>query len=88
MSNYTKPERPVAVPAWAYLGAEYVNGTGRTLIRACDNRCESAGGDTECCTGDLDCNVHYMDWREMRNLAMWMLEQADVARDAQLREQG
>lgn len=86
MSNYTKPERPADVPKWAYLGAEYINGTGQTLMWMCDNRCESAGGDTECCTGDLACSIKYMMWQEMNALAMWMIEQADIARDRQLRE--
>lgn len=86
MSNYTKPERPPGVPRWAYIGAEYVNGTGQTLLWVEDDRCENAGGDTECCTRELECVLRYMTWREMNALAMWMIEQADVARDAQLRE--
>ena len=88
MSNYTKPDRPTGTPRWAYLGAEFINGTGQTLMWTCDDRCESAGGDTECCTGDLLCNVHYMPWQEMSALGMWMIEQADIARDCQLKEQG
>ena len=48
--------------------------------------CRDAGGTTECCTGDLNCNVHYMSWQEMNALAMWMIEQADIARDVELRE--
>lgn len=86
VSNYTKPERPDGVPKWAYIGAEYINGTGQTLMWTCDDRCQDAGGDTECCTGDLTCNVRYMDWREMSALGMWLIEQADIARDAQIRE--
>ena len=88
MSNYTKPERPPGVPAWAYIGAEYINGTGQTLLWTCDDRCESAGGDRECCTGDLKCNVHYMPWQQLTALAMWMLEEADIARSRQLEEHG
>jgi len=88
VSNYTKPDRPTGTPRWAYLGAEFINGTGQTLMWTCDDRCESAGGDTECCTGDLLCNVHYMPWQEMSALGMWMIEQADIARDCQLKEQG
>jgi hypothetical protein len=88
MSNYTKPERPVGVPDWVYLGAEYVNGTGQTLMWVEDDRCAYAGGTIECCTGDLKCNVHYMTWQEMVAIAMWMIKQADIARDEQLKEQG
>ena len=86
VSNYTKPEPPDGVPDWAYIGAEYINGTGRTLLWTHDSGCRDAGGTTECCTGDLNCNVHYMPWQEMNALAMWMIEQADIARDVQLRE--
>jgi hypothetical protein len=86
MSNYTKPERPDGVPKWAYLGAEYVNGTGRTLLWVMDDRCRDAGGDVECCTQDLCCNYHSMPWQEMNALGMWMIEQADIARDRQLEE--
>ena len=56
------------------------------LLWTHDSGCRDAGGDTECCTGDLNCNVHYMPWQEMNALAMWMIEQADIARDVQLRE--
>jgi len=88
MSNYTKPERPAGVPVWARIGAEYINGTGQTLLWVEDDRCQDAGGDIECCTGDLTCSVHYMPWQEMNALGMWMIEQADIARDVQLREEG
>jgi hypothetical protein len=88
MSNYTKPDAPTGVPIWAYIGAEYINGTGQTLLWTHDFGCESAGGDTECCTEDLKCNVHYMPWQEMNALGMWMIEQADIARDVQLKEAG
>jgi hypothetical protein len=87
VSNYTKPERPTGVPRWAYIGAEYVNGTGRTLMWMCDDLCENAGGEQECCTGDLKCEVQYMPWQEMTALAMWMIEQADIARDVQFKEE-
>jgi hypothetical protein len=87
VSNYTKPERPPGVPPQFYIGAEYVNGTGRTLLWTCDQDCERAGGSTACCTGNLNCNVHYMDWQEMSALGMWLIEQADIARDRQLQEQ-
>lgn len=90
MSNYTKPEPPKGAPGWAYIGAEYVNGTGRTLLWTHDPACRDAeeGGTAECCTGELKCDLHCMSWQEMSALAMWMIEQADIARDAQLREQG
>ena len=88
MSNYTKPVRPEGVPAWAYIGAEHINGTGQTLLWVMDDRCQDAGGDTECCTGDLRCNLHYMPWQEMNALGMWMIGQADIARDVQLKEEG
>jgi hypothetical protein len=87
VSNYTKPERPDGVPPWVYLGAEYVNGTGQTLVWVHDRRCEDAGGETECCTGDLKCNVWYPLWQEMNAIGMWMIEQADIARDRQLKEE-
>lgn len=86
MSNYTKPERPDGVPRWVYLGAEHINGTGQTLMWVEDERCEYAGGGTECCTGEAHCQVKYMSWQEMNAIGMWMIEQADVARDVQLRE--
>jgi hypothetical protein len=88
VSNYTKPERPEGVPRNFYPGAEYVNGTGSTRLWVCDDRCESAGGTQECCTGDLKCDLYPMTWREMRDLGMWLIEQADIARDVQLKEQG
>jgi hypothetical protein len=87
MSNYTKPDRPAGVPQWAYIGAECINGTGHTLMWMCDTNCERAGGDTECCTGDLKCSVQYMPWQEMNALAMWMIEQAGIARDTQLKQE-
>jgi hypothetical protein len=87
MGNYTKPERPSGVPQWAYIGAEHVNGTGQTLMWMCDNRCASAAGDVECCTGDLKCDVKYMQWQEMNALGMWLIEQADIARDSQLKQE-
>lgn len=85
VSNYTKPERPPGVPAWAYVGAEYVNGTGQTLMWMCDIWCRDAGGTQEC--GNLKCDVRYMPWQEMAALGMWLIEQADIARDCQLREE-
>ena len=88
MSNYTKPEPPDGVPRWAYLGAEYVNGTGQTLLWVHDVRCADFGGTIGCCTQGLECTIRYMDWREMNALGMWMIEQADIARDVQLREAG
>ena len=48
VSNYTKPEPPDGVPDWAYIGAEYINGTGRTLLWTHDSGCRDAGGTTEC----------------------------------------
>ena len=86
MSNYGKPERPGNVPEWAYADAEVVNGTGQTLMWMHDDRCDEAGGGTECCTGDLECQTKHMDWRGMEALAWWMLEQANIARWHQLRE--
>ena len=86
MSNYGKPERPGSVPKWAYADAEIVNGTGDTLMWMHDDRCDEAGGTVECCTGDLECRLRHMDWREMEALAWWMLEQANIARWNQLRE--
>jgi hypothetical protein len=88
VSNYTKPERPEGVPSWAYVGAEYINGTGQVLMWMDDDQCANAGGEVECCTGDLRCGVKYMPWQQMQALAMWMLGQVEVARSVQLREQG
>lgn len=88
MSNYTKPEIPPGVPAWVYLGAEYVNGTGRTQMWVHDQGCEDAGGTKECCTQELRCMHKSMPWQEMNAIGMWMIEQADIARDRQLEEEG
>lgn len=88
MSNYTKPGVPTGVPDWVYIGAEYVNGTGQTQMWVHDQfGCKDAGGETECCTGDLTCNIYYMSWQEMNAIGMWMIEQADIARDRQLKEE-
>ena len=87
MSNYTKPEVPTGVPPFVYIGAEYVNGTGQTIMWVHDDRCRDAGGSVECCTADLDCNYHSMQWQEMNAIGMWMIEQADIARDRQLKEE-
>lgn len=87
MSNYTKPEPPDGVPDWIYIGAEFVNGTGQTLMWVHDGRCRDAGGGVECCTKDLSCNIHYPSWQEMNAIGMWMIEQADIARDRQLKEE-
>lgn len=84
MSTYTKPERPDGVPLWAYPQAEYINGTGQTRLWVEDDRCEHAGGDAECCAGDLECVLKCMSWQEMNALGMWLIEQANIARDAQL----
>ena len=88
MSNYTKPEVPAGVPGFIYLGAEYVNGTGQTQLWVHDGDCADAGGSTECCTGHLKCNYYSFPWQEMNAIGMWMIEQADIARDRQLEEQG
>lgn len=86
MSNYSKTPQPEGIPKWAYADHEVVNGTGQTLMWVHDHRCESAGGTAECCSGDLDCTVRYMDWREMEALAWYLLEQSARARWMQLRE--
>ena len=77
---------PQTSPSGAYADAEVVNGTGDTLLWMHDDRCDEAGGSVECCTGDLECRIKHMDWRDMEALAWWMLEQANIARWNQLRE--
>jgi len=88
VSNYTKHEQPEGCPPEFWVSAEWVNGTGGTRVHVHDDGCEDAGGNTECCTDGLKCMFISMPWQQLTALAMWMLEQADIARARQLQEQG